>query len=147
MAEFDFIVDIHCRPYSRLYLLDSFAMDMANRRPEGFWLQVEGCPNGPSWAMAERSTDGAMLLDLGWKSFFRARHLSRGQCFVFRYDGDATFFVKIFSVDGGRVECCMESSSSSSSSYDEDEDEDEDDEDDFDQESEEEDEFDMDESD
>jgi hypothetical protein len=91
--------------------------------PSGFWLQVEGCPNGPSWAMAERTTEGAMLLGPGWKSFSRARRLSRGQCLVFRYDGDATLSVKIFGVDGGRVECCMESSSGSSSSYDEDEDE------------------------
>ena len=36
---------------------------------------------------------------------------------------DATLSVKIFGVDGERVECCMESSSGSSSSYDEDEDE------------------------
>ena len=36
VTAFDFIVDLHCRPYSRLYLPDSFAMAMANRRPEGF---------------------------------------------------------------------------------------------------------------
>jgi hypothetical protein len=92
-------------------------------RPSGFWLQAEGCPNGPSWAFTELTAAGAMLLGQGWKSFSRARRLSRGQCLVFRYDGDATLFVKIFGVDGGRMECCMESSSGSSSSYDEDEDE------------------------
>ena len=42
---------------------------------------------------------------------------------MFRYDGDGTLFVKVFGVDDGRLECCMESSSGSSSSYDEDEDE------------------------
>ena len=34
VAAFEFVVDLHCRPYSRMYLPDSFAM--ANRRPEGF---------------------------------------------------------------------------------------------------------------
>ena len=42
---------------------------------------------------------------------------------AFLFDGEATLSVKIFGVDGGRVECCAESSSGSSSSYDEDEDE------------------------
>ena len=72
MAEFDFIVDRHCRPYSRMYLPDSFAMAMANRRPEGFWLQVEGCPNGPSWVVAEYAPDDAILLSKGWKAFARS---------------------------------------------------------------------------
>ena len=122
-APFKFIVDLNHRPRSRLLLPDSFTMATEDIGPSGFWLQVEGCPNGPSWAMAERTTEGAMLLGPGWKSFSRARRLSRGQCLAFRYDGDATLSVKIFGVDGGRVECCMESSSGSSSSYDEDEDE------------------------
>ena len=39
------------------------------------------------------------------------------------FDGEATLSVKIFGVDGGRAECCAESSSGNSSSYDEDEDE------------------------
>ena len=122
-APFEFIVDLNHRPRSRLLLPDSFATATEDIRPSGFWLQVDGCPNGPSWALAERTAEGALLLGQGWKSFSRAHRLSRGQCLAFRFDGDATLSVKIFGVDGGRVECCAESSSGSSSSYDEDDDE------------------------
>ena len=86
VAEFDFIVDLHCRPYSRLYLPDSFAMAMANRRPEGLWLQVEDCPNGPSWVLAEYTPDDAILLSKGWKAFACSRRLSKGQFLAFRFD-------------------------------------------------------------
>ena len=75
MAAFEFFVDLHCRPHSRLYLSDSFAMAMASCRPEGFWLQVEGCPNGPSWVLAEYAADDAILLGKGWKTFARFRRL------------------------------------------------------------------------
>ena len=120
---FEFIVDLNHWPRSQLLLPDSFAMAMEGIRPSGFWLQVDGCPNGPSWAVAERTAEGALLLGQGWKSFSRARRLSRGQGLAFLFDGEATLSVKIFGVDGGRAECCAESSSGSSSSYDEDEDE------------------------
>ena len=116
VAEFDFIVDLHCRPYSRLYLPDSFAMAMANRRLEGFWLQVEDCPNGPFWVMAEYAPDDAILLGKGWKAFARSRRLSKGQFLAFRFDGDQTLLVKIYRAAGGRIECCAESESSSHSS-------------------------------
>ena len=104
-APFEFAVDLNRRPRNRLLLPDSFAMATEDIEPSGFWLQVEGCPNGPSWAMAERTTEGTLLLGPGWKSFSRARRLSRGQCLAFRYDRDAMLSVKIFGVDGGRVEC------------------------------------------
>ena len=117
VAAFDFVVDLHCRPYSRLYLPDSFAMAMANRRPEGFWLQVEGCPNGPSWVLAEYAPDDAILAC--------SRRFSKGQFLAFRFDGDQTLLVKIYRAAGGQIECCAESESSghSSSFFDEDEDE------------------------
>ena len=95
VAAFEFIVDLHCRPYSHLYLPDSFAMAMANRRPEGFWLQVEGCPNGPSWVLAEYAPDDAILLSKGWKAFACSCRLSKGQFLAFRFDGDQTLLVKI----------------------------------------------------
>ena len=49
---FEFVVDLHRRLPSRLRLQDSFvvAVDSDGDRPTGFWLQVDGCPNGPSWA-------------------------------------------------------------------------------------------------
>ena len=100
-------------------------MAMASHRPEGFWLQVEGCPNGPSWVLAEYAPDNAILLGKGWKMFARFRCLSKGQFLAFRFDGDQTLLVKIYRTAGGRVECCAESESSSNSSryFDEDEDE------------------------
>ena len=100
-------------------------MAMANHSPEGFWLQVEDCPNGPSWVLAEYAPDDAILLGKGWKVFARSRRLSNGQFLAFRFDGDQTLLVKIYRAAGGRIECCAESESSghSSSFFDEDEDE------------------------
>ena len=125
VVEFDFVVDLHYRPYSRLYLPDSFAAAMANRRPGGFWLQVEDCPNGPSWVVAEYTPDDAILLGRGWKAFARSRRLSKGQFLAFRFDGDQTLLVKIYRSSGGQIECCAESESSGriTSSFNEDEDE------------------------
>ena len=77
-APFEFIVDLNHRLCSRLLLPASFAMATEDIGPSGFWLQVEGCPNGPSCALAERTAEGAMLMGQGWKSFSRARRLSRG---------------------------------------------------------------------
>ena len=99
-----------------MYLPESFAMAMASRRPDGFWLQVEGCPNGPSLVLVEYAPDDAILLGKGWKTFARFRRLSKGQFLAFRFDGDQTLLVKIYHATGGRVECCAESESSSNSS-------------------------------
>lgn len=108
-----------------MYLPDSFAMAIANRRPEGFWLQVKDCPNGPSWVLVEYAPDDAILLGKGWKAFARSHRLSKGQFLAFRFDGDQTLLVKIYRVVGGQIECCAESESSghSSSFFGEDEDE------------------------
>ena len=86
---------------------------------------MEGCPNGPSWVLAEYALDDIILLGKGWKAFACSRRLSKGQFLAFRFDGDQTLLVKIYRAAGGRVECCAESESSSncSSSFDEDEDE------------------------
>ena len=88
VAAFEFVVDLDCRPHSRLYLLNSFAMSMASRTPDGFWLQVEGCPNGLSWVLTEYAPDDAILLGKGWKTFARFRCLSKGQFLAFRFNGD-----------------------------------------------------------
>ena len=59
---------------------DSFAVavDSDDGRPTGFWLQVDGCPNGPSWVEVEYTVDDFVLLGRGWKAFTRSRHLTRG---------------------------------------------------------------------
>ena len=87
---FDFVVDLDRRLRSRLHLPDSFAaaVDTDDDRPTGYWPQVEGCPNGPSWVEAEYTIDGSMLLGKGWKAFACSRHLTRGQYLSFEYDGD-----------------------------------------------------------
>ena len=103
-------------------------MDSDDGRPTGFWLQVDGCPNGPSWVAVEYTIDDFMLLGRGWKAFTRSRHLTRGQYLAFEYDGDVTLSVKIFRAEGGRVDCCAECDSNSRSSDYDDEDEDEDEE-------------------
>ena len=121
---FEFIIDLDCRLRGRLRLPDSFAVAVVSDddRPTGFWLQVDGCPNGPSWADAEYTVDDSMLLGRGWKSFSRFCRLTRGQYLAFEYDGDMTLSMKIYRADGGCVECCVESDSSSCSrSFDEDE--------------------------
>ena len=100
---------------------------MADDRPTGYWLQVEGCPNGPTWVEVEFTVDDSMLLGRGWKAFARSRHLTRGQYLAFEYDGDETLSVKIFRADGGREGYCLESDSSSRSSCYDEEDEDEED--------------------
>ena len=76
-----------------MYLPDSFAMAMANRRPED-------CPNGPSWVMAEYAPDDAILLGKGWKAFACSRRLTKGQFLAFRFDGDQTLLVKIYHAAG-----------------------------------------------
>ena len=103
LVAFEFVVDLDCRPHSWLYLSDSFAMAMVNRRPAGFWLQVDGCPNGPSWVLTEYASDDAILLGKGWKSFARFRRLTRGLYVAFQFDGDQTLLVKIYRTAGGRV--------------------------------------------
>ena len=119
-----FVVDLHHGLPSWLRLPDSFAVavDSDGDNPTGFCLQVDGCPNGPSWSVVEYTIDDSMVLGRGWKSFSRSRRLTRGKYLAFEYDGDMTLSMKIYRADGGRVECCAESNSSSCSrSSDEDE--------------------------
>ena len=64
---FEFVVDLDSRLRSRLRLPDSFAaaVDSDDGRPTGFWLQVDGCPNGPSWVEVKYTVDDFMLLGRG----------------------------------------------------------------------------------
>ena len=123
-AGFEFVVEMHQRPRSHLHLPDSFTTAVENNAPTGFWLQVDGCPNGPPWVWVDYTVDHSMVLGRGWKSFACSRHVTRGQYVAFQYDGDKTLSMKIFGAPGGRVDCFVESESSSGPSLD-DEDEDE----------------------
>ena len=53
---------------------------------------MEGCPNGPSWVLAEYAPDDAILLGKGWKAFARSRRLSKGQFLAFLFDGVQTLW-------------------------------------------------------
>ena len=105
----------------RLQVSFATAVDSDDVQPTGFWLQVEGCPNGPSWVEVEHSSDAWLRLDRGWKAFVRSRRLTWEQYLLFEYDGDAMLSVNIFSADGGCEHCCEESSSSGNGFNEEDE--------------------------
>ena len=85
------------------------AVDTNDGRPTGYWLQVDGCPNGSSWVELEYIDDDSMLLGREWKAFACSHHLTQGQYLAFEYDGDETLSVKIFRTDGGHEDCCAES--------------------------------------
>ena len=61
---FEVFVDLDRRLRSQLHLPDSFAaaVDTDDDRPTSYWLQVDGCPNGPSWVEVEFIVDDSMLL-------------------------------------------------------------------------------------
>ena len=56
----------------------------------------------------EVSTTGNAVLACGWQMFASARGLGRQCTLHFKYDGDATLFVRVFGEDGRRVGCCPE---------------------------------------
>ena len=52
---------------------------------------------------------GNTALARGWQTFARARGLSRRCTLDFKFDGDATLYVRVFGEDGRRAGCCPES--------------------------------------
>src|SRR3954466_12911274 len=76
--------------------------------PGGLWLQAEGCCSRSSWAALEVSANGGLALTHGWQAFARARGLGRRCTLHFRFDGDATLYVRVFGEDGRRAGCCPE---------------------------------------
>ena len=78
VAAYEFFVGLDYHPHSRLLLPDSFDTALMDSKLAGFWLQVDGCPNGPSWVSAEYTMDDSVLLGKGWKSFSHFRRLTRG---------------------------------------------------------------------
>ena len=76
--------------------------------PGGLWLQADGCCSRASWASLEVSAAGSLALARGWQTFARARGLSRRCTLHFKFDGDATLYVRVFGEDGRRAGCCPE---------------------------------------
>jgi len=76
----------------------------------GLWLQADGCCSRASWVTAEVSVSGNTAFARGWQTFACARGLGKLCTLHFRYDGDATLYVRVFGEDGHRVWCCPEES-------------------------------------
>ena len=71
-------------------------------------MQADGCYSRASWVAVEVSAAGNIALDRGWQTFARARGLGRRCTLHFKYDGDATLYVRVFGEDGRRAGCCPE---------------------------------------
>ena len=76
--------------------------------PGGLGLQADGCCGRASWASLEVSLAGSLALTRGWQTFARARVLIRQRTLHFKFDGDATLYVRVFGEDGRRAGCCPE---------------------------------------
>lgn len=78
--------------------------------PDGLWLQADGCCSKASWVAVEVSVAGNVALARGWQTFSHACGLGRPCTLHFRYDGDATLYMRVFGGDGHRVGCFPEDS-------------------------------------
>ena len=82
---------------SRQVLPDNFVKMLDGHRPQNMKLRQAGNGLRKLWDVEVAfDTDGSMYLDRGWKQFVRAYDLRHGYFLVFRYDGNATFAVKVF---------------------------------------------------
>ncbi|KAE8790455.1 B3 domain-containing protein [Hordeum vulgare] len=82
---------------SRQVLPDNFVKMLDGHRPQNMKLRQAGNGLRKLWDVeVVFDTDGSMYLDRGWKQFGRAYDLRHGYFLVFRYDGNATFAVKVF---------------------------------------------------
>ena len=86
-----------------LQLPSSFAGELSATGPGGLWLQAHGYCSKTSWVAVEFSAAGNVALAHGWQTFARARSLSSRCAIHFKYDGDATLFVRVFGEDGCRA--------------------------------------------
>ncbi|KAE8821085.1 B3 domain-containing protein [Hordeum vulgare] len=82
---------------SRLVLPHSFVKILDGHQPQNMKLRQAGNGLCKLWNVeVVFDADGRMYLDRGWKQFVRAYDLGIGYFLVFRYDGNATFAVKVF---------------------------------------------------
>ncbi|KAE8820437.1 B3 domain-containing protein [Hordeum vulgare] len=82
---------------SRMVLLHNFVKMLDGHRPQNMKLRQAGNGIRKLWHVeVVFDTDGRMYLDRGWKHFVRAYDLGIGYFIVLRYDGNATFTVKVF---------------------------------------------------
>ena len=69
---------------------------------------MDGCCSRASWASLEVSVAGNVALTCGWQTFARAHGLSQRCTLHFKFDGDATLYMRVFGEDGRRAGCCPE---------------------------------------
>uniref|UniRef100_A0A8I6Y5J7 TF-B3 domain-containing protein n=1 Tax=Hordeum vulgare subsp. vulgare TaxID=112509 RepID=A0A8I6Y5J7_HORVV len=82
---------------SKLVLPHNFLKMLDSHRPQNMKLRQAGNGLRKLWDVeVVFDADGHMYLDRGWKQFVRAYDLGIGYFLVFRYDGNATFAVKVF---------------------------------------------------
>uniref|UniRef100_A0A8I6XTU1 TF-B3 domain-containing protein n=1 Tax=Hordeum vulgare subsp. vulgare TaxID=112509 RepID=A0A8I6XTU1_HORVV len=82
---------------SRLVLPHNFVKMLDGHRPQNMKLRQAGNGLRKLWDMeVVFDADGHMYLDRGWKQFVHAYDLGIGYFLVFRYDGNATFAMKVF---------------------------------------------------
>ncbi|KAE8801558.1 B3 domain-containing protein [Hordeum vulgare] len=82
---------------SMLVLPNNFVKMMHGHRPQNMKLRQAGNGLRKLWDVeVVFDTDGSMYLDRGWKQFVHAYDLQIRYFLVFRYDGNATFVVKVF---------------------------------------------------
>ncbi|KAE8767063.1 B3 domain-containing protein [Hordeum vulgare] len=82
---------------SRQVLPNNFVKMLGGHRPQN--MKLRQASNGLRKLCDVEvvfDTDGSMYLDRGWKQFVRAYDLRHGYFLVSRYDGNATFAVKVF---------------------------------------------------
>ncbi|KAE8789662.1 B3 domain-containing protein [Hordeum vulgare] len=81
---------------SRLVLPHNFVKMLDGHRPQNMKLRQAGNGLRKLWDVeVVFDADGRMYLDRGWKQFVHAYDLGIGYFLVFRYDGNATFAVKV----------------------------------------------------
>ena len=83
-------------------LLRFFAGELPATGPGGLWLQVDGCCSMASWVAGNTS------LARGWQTFARGCGLGRRCNLHFKYDSNATLYVRVFGEDGLRFGVCPE---------------------------------------
>ncbi|KAE8771403.1 Alpha-L-arabinofuranosidase 1 [Hordeum vulgare] len=82
---------------SRQVLPDNFVKMVDAHRPQNMKLRQAGNGLRKLWDVElVFDTDRSMYLDRDWKQFVRSYDLRHGYFLVFRYDGNATFGVKVF---------------------------------------------------
>ena len=77
-----------------------FAGELPAAGPDGLWLQADGCCSKASWVTVEISVAGNAALAHCWQTFARACGLGRRCSLHFKYDGNATLYVRVFREDG-----------------------------------------------